>query len=184
VRFLGRKKKSSADSTQKPKIGIVTQRRLDKVRPPPQQAQKPELVSEVSVKQLENDVDSSLKDFQLYVEKVKETSLGIEELSKLVKSGEISEAAYKLIVNDLGAQLALSIEDIFEIRESLELARAKAKLEWAKQKVSLPAPQPISRHKSESEEEANLQYIRAYSDVVQSDYFSDEASRTTITKWA
>jgi hypothetical protein len=178
--FRRRKKKSIANPAQMKKAGISTQRRLDKVRPPPQQMQRTELVSEVSVKQLESDVEGYLKDFQLYVEKVKETSLGLEELSKLVKSGEVSEAAYRLIVNDLGAQLALSIEDIFRIREALELTRAKAKLEWAKEKVSSPAPQPSPRPKSESEGEASLQYVRGFSDVIQSDYFSDEASRATI----
>jgi hypothetical protein len=146
----------------------------------PQQVQRLEIISEVSAKQLEGDVDGYLKDFQSFVDEVKETSLGLEELSKLVKSGDISEAAYKLIVNDLGAHLAISIEDIFRIRAALELTRAKAKLEWAKEKVSSPTPQPVSKPRSESKEQVDLQYIRGYSDVVQSDYFSDEASRMTI----
>jgi hypothetical protein len=177
--FKLRKKKSSVDSDQIEQVSISMQSRLDTIRPTPQQAQRAELVSEVSAKQLESDVESYVKDFQLYVKRVKETSLGLKELSKLVKSGDVSEAAYKIIMNDLGAQLALSIENIFQIREALELTRAKAKLEWAKEKVSLPAPQPSSRPGLEFKEPVNVQNVRTYSDVIQSDYFSNETSNLT-----
>lgn len=55
----------------------------------------------------------------------------------MVKSGEISENAYSLIVNELGEHLSISIKEMFRLRKILELARARAKVEWAKEKTGL-----------------------------------------------
>jgi len=68
---------------------------------------------------------------------MKETSLKMEELAKMLKSGDISESAYRLVVDELGKELSVAVEEIFRLREVLELAKAKAKLEWAKEKIGI-----------------------------------------------
>lgn len=82
-------------------------------------------------------MNDEIKAFHSYVKQMKEVSLSLEELTKLFKSGEISENAYRLIMKDLGDQLSVSVEEIFKLREVLGLARARAKLEWAREKVGL-----------------------------------------------
>ena len=156
------------------------QRRLDEVKPAPQEKEKTIFVPEVSIKQLENEVDEYLVEFQSYVKRVKETSLSLEELAKLSKSGDIPETAYRLIMDELSTQLSISVEDVFRLRESLELTKAKAKLEWAKEKVSTPSPTTSSIESPPAQKPEDLKYIRAYSDVVQSDYFADETSRVKV----
>jgi len=90
-----------------------------------------------STKQIESEVDDQLKIFQLHVKEVKETSLRLEELSKMLKSGEITENIYKLLLEELSSNLSLSIKQIFEAREALEVLKAKAKIEWAKEKIGI-----------------------------------------------
>jgi predicted nucleic acid-binding Zn-ribbon protein len=167
------RRKSTAESAP-------IQRRLDEVQPAPQGKEKSVSVPEVSIKQLEKEVDDYLKEFQLYVKRVKETSLSLEELAKLLKSGEIPETAYGLIVDELGTHLSVSVEDVFKIRESLELAKAKAKLEWAKEKVRTPSSTIPTTGSPPAQKSADSKYVRAYTDVVRGDYFADEASHVKI----
>jgi len=90
-----------------------------------------------SIRQVESEVNDNLKAFQSHVEEVKDISLRLEELTKMLKSGEIPENVYELIMNELGEQLSISIEEIFRLREILEIAKVKAKLEWAREKIKL-----------------------------------------------
>jgi len=90
-----------------------------------------------SIKPIEDETNAELKAFQSAVKEVKETSLKLEELTKLFKSGEIPENAYKLVMSELGDHLSMLVEEIFKLRETLELDRARAKLEWAKEKIGL-----------------------------------------------
>jgi hypothetical protein len=117
-----------------------------------QQEKKRPIIQTASVNQIESEVSTELKSFQSYVKLIKETSVRIEELAKLLKSGEILENAYNLIMGELDDQLSLAVEDIFRSREVLELDRAKAKLEWAKEKIGFketePQKSPITREPS------------------------------------
>ncbi|MBS7635013.1 CdvA-like protein, partial [Candidatus Bathyarchaeota archaeon] len=54
-----------------------------------------------------------------------------------LKSGEISENIYKLLLDELSGNLSLSVEQIFKARETLEILRAKAKIEWAREKIGI-----------------------------------------------
>jgi len=90
-----------------------------------------------SVGQIEEEVNSALKAFQSSVKEIKETTLKLEELTKMFKSGEIPENVYRLVMDELGAHLSMSVEEVFKLRGTLELARARAKLEWAKEKIGL-----------------------------------------------
>lgn len=174
------RRKPSAASAQKLRTPTPAQRRLDEVKSTSQSKGNLIPISEVSIKDLYNEVDEYLKEFQSYVKRVKELSLSLEELAKLSKTGEIPETAHALIIDELGNQLSVSVEDIFRLRESLELAKAKAKLEWAKEKVSTPAPIAPVIAAPQAPKNVNLQYVRAYSDVIQSDFFADENSRVKM----
>jgi hypothetical protein len=176
--FESIRNKLAVGSAQKQKNATPIQRRLDEAKATPQEKEKP--VPEVTIKQLENEVDDYIKEFQLYVKRIKETSLSLEELAKLLKSGDIPETAYRLIMDELGTHLSVSVEDVFKLRESLELAKAKAKLEWAKEKVRTPTPPTPTVETLPAQKSLNPQYVRAYSDVVQSDYFTDETSNVKI----
>lgn len=111
------------------------QRHLEDFQSYAQEKQPPSWSS--SAKQIESEVDNQLKIFQLHVKEVKETSLRLEELSKMLKSGEITENIYKLLLEELSSNLSLSIEQIFEAREALEVLKARAKIEWAKEKIGI-----------------------------------------------
>jgi uncharacterized membrane protein len=124
----------------------------------------------VSIKKLEKAVNDYLKSFEVHVKRIKDTSLSLEELAKLLSSGEISENAYELIMDELGVQLSQSVEDIFKLREVLEVARAKAKLEWAKEKVGAHQISP------EASKSASQQYVGRGKDTVESDFWRMEKS--------
>ncbi len=135
--FLFKRTKKSSNNLL-PKVRVIDpfQRHLDGFQTPPQGKDVPSART-TSARQIEDEIDDELKAFQSYVKEVKETSLKLEALTKMLKSGEIPENAYKLIINELGNQLSASVEAIFKLREILELARARAKLEWAKEKIGL-----------------------------------------------
>ncbi len=77
-------RKSSAGSAKKQRIPTPVQRRLDEAKSIPQDKDKLIPISEVSIKELDNEVDEYLKEFQSYVKRVKEISLSLEELAKSV----------------------------------------------------------------------------------------------------
>lgn len=111
---------------------------------PPQEKEVP--VWSSSLRQIENEVNSQIKSFQTYLSEIKDTSLRLEELNKMLESGEISKNAYDLLLNELGSVLSSSIEEIFKIRENLEVLRARAKIEWAKEKIGLGVVSSEEKH--------------------------------------
>ncbi len=131
-----RSRKPSKEPSQKGWGPDTSQRQLDVFQPPTQE-KKPVPTWTESINQLESQVNEELKAFESYVKEIKETSLKLEQLTKMLQSGEISENVHRLIMDDLGNNLSRSVEEIFRLREMLELAKAKAKLEWAKEKVGL-----------------------------------------------
>ena len=90
-----------------------------------------------SIRQIEDEVNKELTAFQSHIEDIKDSALSLEELTKMLKSGEISEYVYNLILDELSNHLSSSIEEIFRIREKLELLRARAKIEWVKEKIGI-----------------------------------------------
>jgi len=82
-------------------------------------------------------VNENLKAFNSCVKAIKETSLKLKELNKLLKSGEISESVYMLIMEELSRNLSASFEEMLNLRRRLELNRTRAKLEWAKDKKEM-----------------------------------------------
>jgi len=129
---------------------------------------------EVSASRVKDDVDSCLEDFQNCMKRVGDATLRLEELAKLFKSGEITQASYELLLSDLGERLFLSVQEAFRLRESLELARARAKMEGAKMTASFPA-------RSHETEATDLKYVRGFRDVVESDYWSEAGSGKTVS---
>jgi len=135
LRFLFRRSKQSSDEAlQKRRIDLF-QRQLNTFKTAPQEKRIPNQT--LSFKEIEDEVNGKIKDFQHYVEYVKEASLKLEELTKMLKSSEISEETYKLLMGELGDQLSISVKEIYKLRKALELDRAKAKLEWAKEKIGM-----------------------------------------------
>jgi len=132
IKFLFRQ---TAKNQRKRKFSNYSQRQLEDFQSRVQENQPPAWSS--STRQIENEVNAQLKVFQSYVRDIKEASLRLEELSKMLKSGEISENIYKLLLDELSSNLSLSVEQIFKIREVLEVLKAKAKIEWAREKIKI-----------------------------------------------
>ena len=99
-----------------------------------------------SLRQIENEVNGQIRSFQTYLSEIKDTSLRLEELNKMLESGEISKNVYGLLLNELGSVLSSSIKEIFKIRERLEVLRARAKIEWAKEKIGLGIVSSEEKH--------------------------------------
>ena len=183
LRFLRRRRrKSSSISSQKSRAADSFQRQLDRFQPPPPQEEGRPLSQATSFRDIDDKANEYLEDFQSYVNQIRETSLRLEELAKLLKSGDISETAYNLIMDELGEQLSSSVMKVFEFREVLELAKAKAKLEWAKEKVSAPTSLMGTL------ESMSTETVKRYTDVVESNYWREDftgkkAYTTNLQRW-
>lgn len=129
-----RKLKNPFGKSQNGRTTDSFQRQLNGFQAPPQEKRRPP-IREVSIGQIENEANDELKSFKSHVKQVKNISLKMNELIKMLKSGEISENVYEIIMVELGEHLSLSIEEIFMLREMLEISRGKAKLEWIKEKI-------------------------------------------------
>ncbi|MEM1507089.1 MAG: hypothetical protein QXU02_03450 [Candidatus Bathyarchaeia archaeon] len=110
------------------------QRRLDEYKPAPEESSPPWVAS---FREVENEVDNNVKSLHLHIKNIKETSLKIEELTKIFKAGEIPENVYNILLVELSSNLSSLIGEMLRIRENLELLRARAKLEWAKEKIDM-----------------------------------------------
>ncbi|MEM3041781.1 MAG: hypothetical protein QXG97_07160 [Nitrososphaerota archaeon] len=132
-----RRRKSSIVSSQKGTIVDASQKQLDYALQKTVQDKYSAPSWASSIRQIENEVNDEIKAFQSRVKEMKETSMRLDELAKMLKSGDISENVYRLIMSELGSQLSTSVEEIFRLREMLEVAKAKAKLEWAKEKIGM-----------------------------------------------
>ncbi len=75
---------------------------------------------EVTSKHLENEINDNITTFQQYTKQIEETSIRLEEVTKLIKNGEIPQSAYDFIAEDLSKRLSASVEDLFVLRENLE----------------------------------------------------------------
>ena len=182
LRFLRRRRrKSSSVSSRKGRAADSFQRQLDRFQLPPQEESRP-LSQATTYRDIDDEANEYLGDFQSYVNQIRETSLRLEELAKLLKSGDISESAYNLIMDELGEQLSSSVMRVFEFREVLELAKAKAKLEWAKEKVSAPTSLMGTL------ESMSTETVKRYTDVVDSSYWREDftgkkAYTTDLQRW-
>jgi len=144
---------------------------LETFQPAPEpEEEKMVSVPDFSVKHLEKDIDSYLTEFQRYSKQIDETSVRLEELSKLLKSGEISQNTYDSIADDLGRQLFSNVEEAFKIREGLEFVKAKALLECAKEKAK------ATEGAESTKERSDLQYVKDYRDLVESEYWTETIS--------
>lgn len=127
-------KQLGGENQTKRKAISVAQRSLEDFQPA-QEKQSSEWLS--SIKVIENEVNNQIRSFQHYIREIKDSSIRFEELTKMFRLGEISENIYRVLLEELSNDLSPSIEEIFRIRENLELLKARAKIEWAKEKVSI-----------------------------------------------
>jgi len=98
---------------------------------------RPRTVQRVPVEDLRREAEEKLRIFQSNVKEMKDLSLKMEELARLSRSGEIPKNIYNIIRAEMSSRLSELLEEQFHLREYLELAKAKAKLEWAKEKIGL-----------------------------------------------
>jgi hypothetical protein len=111
------------------------QARLEGFQYPPPEKNLPPWT--ISLKEVEGEVDNNLKALQSHIRDVKEVSLKLEELARMLKSGEISESIYRILLGELSGNLSSLVEEIFRIRENLELLKTRARVEWAKEKIGM-----------------------------------------------
>jgi len=102
----------------------------------PEQEKQPEWLS--STGQLEGKVNEKLKDFQSTIKTIRENLVvGLDELTKMFKSGEIPENIYDALLEEISSNLTQSIEKVFMLREELEMLKAEAKIGLAREKIKL-----------------------------------------------
>jgi len=121
------KEGTTADSSQIQRDGFRTHSQK-KSQPSP---------NVISTGLVEDEIFEFIDTFQSRFKNVKETSLKLDEARRMLKSGEIAEDTCRLVMDELGEQLSATIEEMYRLRETLELARARAKLEWAKEETEL-----------------------------------------------
>ena len=139
---------------------------------PPPEEKKAALLSEVPSKRLEDEINDDTALFQRYVKQIEEASMRLEEVTKLLKNGEIPQNAYEIIAGDLSKQLSMSVETLFDLRENLELIRSKAMIEKAKSKET--QNKALTTQKSPPTPVAeDLRFVRGYRDIVESQLWTE-----------
>lgn len=111
------------------------QKRLEDFKSAHNEKQVPAWLS--SIGKIENEVNEKIKIFNSNIKSIKAFSLRLEELVKMLNSGEISQSIYDLLLEELSNDLSLLIEETFLLRESLEVLKARAKIEWVKERIGL-----------------------------------------------
>jgi len=91
----------------------------------------------VPLERLKEETDEKLRMFRSSIEELKELSLKMDELMKLLESKEISRNIYNIIKADMSNRIFNLLERLFNLREFLELAKVRAKLEWVNEKIGL-----------------------------------------------
>jgi len=129
---------SPTDSEGRDRVADSLQGLLDGFQRPSPEEERPR-VQTASLERIEGNVDAELGAFQSYVRQIREVCLKLEEIAKLFKSGEVKEDVYTLIKDELAVELSLSADGMFKSRQEMVLDRARAKLEWAKEKIGLSA---------------------------------------------
>jgi len=136
-------------------------------------------IPEVTSKHLEDEINDNITTFQQHTKQIEETSIRLEEVTKLIKNGEIPQSAYDFIAEDLSKQLSASVKDLFVLRENLELIRAKATIEKSKNKEIInkesKAVKMIVAPKGE-----DLRYVRGYTDVMESNYWAETGGGLSV----
>lgn len=83
------------------------------------------------------EVEENINTFNLLLNTLQNIFLEINEVEKMLESGEINENAYCILMNSLAKEAFIKINNIYAIRDRLELIKARAKVEWAKEKMEL-----------------------------------------------
>ncbi|MEM1581398.1 MAG: hypothetical protein ABIM44_05120 [candidate division WOR-3 bacterium] len=86
---------------------------------------------------ISKEVEKSVRLFNLLLNSLQEISLEINEVEKLLRTNEINEKTYWLLMNMLAEEALKKIIDIYTLRDKLEIIKARAKVEWAREKIEL-----------------------------------------------
>jgi len=136
--------KSKKRSSRKNRVSDPFQKQLEFHVTPQKKSRFPSKA--ISFKQMEDTVKDDLEIFKAHMKEVREASLKLEELENMLKSEEITESTYDVITAELGERMTSSLEEIFKLKEGLELARTRAKLEWAKEKSEMGSAGIMEEH--------------------------------------
>jgi len=98
-----------------------------------------------SFKQMKNRVKEDLEFFRMYMKEVRNASLKMEELERMVRSGEVAKSTYDMIAAELGEIMTSSLESLFKLKEDLEMMRVRAKLEWVREKAEIGEARMIDK---------------------------------------
>ncbi len=142
----------------------------------PQEEKKVAPFPEVTSKHLEDEINDNITQFQKFTKQIEETSLRLGEVTKLLKNGEIPQSAYNLIAEDLSGQLSVTVEDLFVLRENLEVIRAKTSIEKSKNKEAATTKEALPKKSTAAPRGEDLRYVRGYADVVESNYWVEAGS--------
>ncbi|MBS7615551.1 DUF362 domain-containing protein, partial [Candidatus Bathyarchaeota archaeon] len=143
------------------------------------------LFSEISLKQLEEEIKDKTSKFQQHVKQIEEASIRLDEASKLLDSGEISKNIYDVLMADLAKQLTSSVETLIAMRENLELIRSRAMIERSKNVGAEDKTIAIQKQPPKQEVE-DLRFVRGYKDVVESQLWTGAGQTVyspTLEKW-
>lgn len=152
---------------------------------PASEEKKVILFSEISSKQLEEEIKDKIAKFQLHVKQIKEASIRLEESSKLLHSGEISQNIYEILTADLAKQLTSSVGTLLDMKENLELVRSRVMIEKSKNIETKAKPSAIQKPLPTQALE-DLRYVRGYKDVVESQLWTGAGQTVyspTLGKW-
>jgi len=86
---------------------------------------------------ISREVEETTNAFNLLLNALQDIFLKINEVEKMLRSGEINEKVYYLLMGSLAKESLIKINNIYALRDRLELIRARAKAEWAKEKMEI-----------------------------------------------
>ncbi|MEM2431740.1 MAG: hypothetical protein QXO15_01615 [Nitrososphaerota archaeon] len=127
-------RKSKVEESRQKKVDKA-QRRLEDFKSSQNEKQAPAWI--LAIKKIESEVNEKIRVFNSNIKNIKAFSLRLEELVKMLNSGEISQNIYDLLLEELSNDLSLLIEETFLIRESLEVLKARAKIEWIRERIGM-----------------------------------------------
>jgi hypothetical protein len=86
---------------------------------------------------ISKEAKKSISAFNLLLTSLQDIFLEINEIEKMFKSGEINENTFRLLMNALAKEAITKVNEIYFLRDKLELIKTRAKVEWAREKIEL-----------------------------------------------
>ncbi len=88
-------------------------------------------------KNISKEAKEATSAFNIFLTGLQEIFLGISEIEKMLRSGEISENTYQFLMSMLVKEALAKLNEIYLLKDKLELIKARARVEWAREKREL-----------------------------------------------